>query len=126
MNLFLNITRVLPLAILLALAIISQTVAMAHHGVEHSSASQFLVTICADGEVKTVVLDQDGTPSERRHEQTQCPFCILGKVFGPVQHPTFQGPARYAKSVSGATHLNHSKVEELRPDSLHCLDPRRA
>ena len=125
MNLFLNIARMLPMAILIAFAMASQTVAMSHHGAEHDSASQLFVTICADGELKVVAIGEDGSPSEHQHQEPNCPLCVLSKVFGSLPQHIVQNPARYAKAVSFSEHAKRSKVQELRPDNLQCLDPPR-
>jgi len=128
MKLFFDISRLMPAVILLTFAVVGQSFAVSHGGVAKSHATEHEVAyvICADGELKTVTLDQNGEPTGQHHDGIHCPLCILGASLAlpPVSEKSVL--VRHAYLVEYSRSDAVIQVREVRPDILHCLDPPSA
>ncbi len=125
MRIFAEIARLAPMAILLSIAMLSQALAMAHVGVDRNAPDpqHGIYTICADGEIKTVRMGQNGEPLEHDHSDLHCPLCVLSNAFVLVGNSSERVPIRFTSALDYDRIIQVVEIRRLDPAFLNCLDP---
>ncbi|MEM8651313.1 MAG: hypothetical protein AAGF54_12345 [Pseudomonadota bacterium] len=121
-----RITRILPLALLLTISVLSQALFMSHHdhasGHVHSGELQTIV-ICTDGEFREIAVDANGEPIEEGGSLPHCPLCLASGIYyleAAVQLFLLAPGMAEEKLLPVAS---YSKPTSREPDTLNCLDP---
>ena len=126
MRTFVHIARLLPMALLLTVALVVQAFVMVQHGRAMGfspTADLQKVIICADGELKEVIVDSRGVPVEGPHSDTICPFCLAGEDHFPALAST--GTVLISELDDGRLLPSNIKPanDDNTPDQRNCLDP---
>ncbi len=126
MRSFAQLTRILPLALLLTFSVLSQALSMSHHGHAsgqvHSGELQTIV-ICTDGEFREITVDVNGEPIEEGGSFPHCPLCLASGIY--YLEAAFQlfllAPGMAEEKLLPVA--SYSKPISREPDALNCLDP---
>ena len=125
---FARLTKLVPLAILLTLALFFQSLVMSEHGRAASIGigdAYHTVVICADGELKNIAIDSDGNPVDRDIEIPHCASCLAGELI-VLDHPAAEYEPVIRNTVSNISFNLHACPEASNvPDHPNCLDPPR-
>ena len=120
------LTRILPLALLLTISVLSQALSMNHHGhasgLIHSGELQTII-ICTDGEFREITVDAHGEPVEEGDRLPHCPLCLASGIYylqAAVQLFLLAPNVPAEKLLPVAS---YSKPKSREPDTLNCLDP---
>ncbi|MEM9333101.1 MAG: hypothetical protein AAGA53_17395 [Pseudomonadota bacterium] len=121
-----RLSRLMPLAVFLTMSLMIQALVVTQHGHAahggHQDAYQSVI-ICADGELKEILVDAHGLPVEHGEAGSSCPMCLAaGKLFlQSAELPSLR--AYFAQGQKLLPQNAYHGPRSRQPDRLSCLDP---
>jgi len=126
MKTFVRLSGLLPLAVLLSFGLLIQSLVMSQHARAASmdlGGSYHTIVICADGELRSITVNDTGEPVKHNIDIPHCALCLAGEHF-VFEHRTPQPDPAFGYA-DGQRFFNRDffLVTTNEPDHPNCLDP---